>query len=390
MANQGNLSRMISSNRSGRNSETIPLVDVIRVLAAWMVLAWHTSNYIGYRMPIFGSAAIAVDVFMNVSGFLMLLHFWERREKEPWNEPMTWLRFYIRRFFRIAPLYYFCLFFLVVIGLTPPYADSVGTTLPTWQWLLLRFSFLYGFIPHQADNCIMPDWSLTLEMQFYVCFPFLALALKHLKAGFFFFVCASLGAISRIVIGYYRGCSPHHLLFFPQPTVLPLKLHIFAVGMVVALVLIRGTQELKSKWFWAAFPVYLLTCKTDFLWYLAAVYWISYAVLFIPRAREQFFNLLGALDQKAQKLPLRKTLADCSYGTYLIHNIIIALILVKFWPHLPDGQGSLWRFIPAFILMLVLTTMFSYLLHWVVEKPGINCGRKIINFFGTTRHKRPL
>jgi peptidoglycan/LPS O-acetylase OafA/YrhL len=381
---------MISSNRSNKQEETIPLLDVIRILAAWMVLAWHTSDYIGYRLPIFGSAAIAVDVFMNVSGFLMLFHFWERREKEPWNEPATWLRFYIRRFFRIAPLYYFGLLFLVVIGLTPPYPNVAGPTLPTWHWLLLRFSFLFGFIPHQAINCAMPDWSLTLEMQFYACFPFLALALKHLKAGLFFFLCASVAAVSRYLIGYYDDAAPGCLAYFPEPSILPLKLHIFAVGMVVALVLIRGTQELKSKWFWAAFPVYLLTCKENFLWLLAIVYWTSYAVCFMPRVRVRFFNWLGALDRILQKLPLRKTLADCSYGTYLIHNIIGALVLTKIWPHLPRGQGSLWRFIPAFILMLVLTTMFSYLFYRVIEKPGINWGRNVIKKLGATRHKHPV
>jgi len=380
---------MISSNRPGINAETIPLLDVIRILAAWMVVAWHTSDYVGYRLPVFGSAAVAVDVFMNVSGFLMLFHFWERREKEPWNEPMTWLRFYIRRFFRIAPLYYFGLLFLVVIGLTPPYFNSVGTTLPTWQWLLLRFSFLFGFIPHQAINCTMPDWSLTLEMQFYACFPFLALALKHLKAGLFFFLCTSVAAISRFLIGYYGDAAPGCLAYFPEPSVLPLKLHIFAVGMVIALVLIRGTQELKSKWFWAAFPVYLLTCKENFLWLLAIVYWTGYVVCFMPRVRVRFFNRLGALDRMLQKLPLRKTLADCSYGTYLIHNIIGALVLTKIWPHLPGGRGSLGRFIPAFILLLVLTTLLSYLLRWVVEKPGINWGRKVIKKLGSTRPKRP-
>jgi peptidoglycan/LPS O-acetylase OafA/YrhL len=168
-----------------------------------------------------------------------------------------------------------------------------------------------------------------------------------------------------------------------------LKLHIFAVGMVVALVLIRGTQELKSKWFWAAFPVYLLTCKENFLWLLAAIYWTSYVVCFIPRARVRFFNWVGAFDQVLQKLPLRKTLADCSYGTYLIHNIVISLVLAKFWPHLSAGQGSLGRFIPAFMLNLVLTTIFSYLLYRVVEKPGMNCGRMVIKKLGPARPKSP-
>ena len=370
---------MIPSNHPGRPAEAIPLLDVIRILAAWMVLAWHTSDYVGYRLPVFGSAAVAVDVFMNISGFLMLFHYWERREKEPWAKATTWLQFYLRRFFRIAPLYYFGLLLLVALGLTPAHSDPAAR--PTWQWLLLRFSFLFGFNPQQSTACAMPDWSLTLEMQFYVCFPFLALALNYLKTGLFFFLCTLAAAAAHLLVGYYDDAAAGRLVYFPQPSILPLKLHVFAVGMVVALVLLQGQPVLKSKWFWAAFPVYALTCKENFLWLLAAVYWAGYFICLVPPARRRFYRLLGAMDQTLQNLPGRKTLADCSYGTYLIHNIVITLVLTRIWPSLPKGQGSLARFVLAFILILGLTTAVSYLLHRLIEKPGINSGRSLIKKF---------
>ena len=177
---------MIQQKHSKPSLETIPLVDVVRILAAWMVLAWHTSDFAGYQMPVIGSAAIAVDVFMNVSGFLMVFLFWERRKKEPWNEPRTWLNFYIRRFFRISPLYYTALLFLVAAQLLTGF-KIITTALPLWQWLLLRFSFLFGFVPAESDNCIIPDWSLSLEMQFYACFPFLILAMKRIGGWLIFF-----------------------------------------------------------------------------------------------------------------------------------------------------------------------------------------------------------
>jgi len=375
---------MLSVHRSGKSTETIPLLDVFRILAAWMVLAWHTSDHLGYRLPVFGSAAIAVDAFINVSGFLMIFHYWERREKEPWNESATWWRFYVRRFFRIAPLYYFLLLFLIVVKLTPNIL-MMGAGLPTWRWLLLRLSFLFGFLPHESTNCAMPDWSLSLEMQFYACFPFLALAMNRLGAGLFFFLCALVGALCRFSVGYYNDAAPGLWLYFDQPSILPVKLHTFAVGMVIAWVLVRGTQELKSKWFWAAFPVYLLTCKENFLWLLAAIYSTGYVVCLVPPLRARFFGLVRASDQMLRKLPLRKTLADCSYGTYLIHNIVISLVLAKIWPALPKGQGSLGQFLPAFMLNLGLTTLLSYLLDLAIGRPGINGGKMIIRRFAAGR-----
>jgi peptidoglycan/LPS O-acetylase OafA/YrhL len=374
---------MIQKKHSKQSLETIPLVDMIRILAAWMVVTWHSSGFAGFRMPFFGSAGIAVDVFMNVSGFLMVFLFWERREKEPWNEPRTWLNFYIRRFFRISPLYYAALLFLVAVQLFAG-LKIINTALPLWQWLLLRFSFLFGFSPVESANCIIPDWSLSLEMQFYACFPFLMLAMKRLGPGLFFFLCSSVGAAANFSIahGFYDVGKTGLLgYYFKMPTLLPLKIQVFAVGMIVAMVLIRGPGELKSKWFWAAFPVYLLTCKEYYVSLLAALYWAAYVACCVRQLRGRFFNSLQTVDQKLKKMPLRQALADCSYGTYIIHNIVIVLVLDRIWPPLALGQGSLWHFASYLALTLGLTTMISWLFHKWIEKPGINLGRTIIRKF---------
>lgn len=292
------------------------------------------------------------------------------------------MNFYIRRFFRISPLYYTALLFLVAAQLLTGF-KIITTALPLWQWLLLRFSFLFGFVPAESDNCIIPDWSLSLEMQFYACFPFLILAMKRLEAGLFFFLCTLVGAAARFSIahGFYDVGKSGLLGYFGQPSLLPLKIQVFAVGMIVAVILIRGPAELKSKWFWAAFPVYLLTCKEHFLWLTTAVYWAAYVACCAPQLRSRFFNVLLSLDQMLKNLPLRQSLADCSYGTYLIHNIVIVLVLSAIWPHLQKGQGSLWHFASCLALNFALTTMISLLFHKWIEKPGTNLGRIIIRKF---------
>ncbi|MBU6400993.1 MAG: acyltransferase [Verrucomicrobia bacterium] len=351
------------------------MIDVIRVLAAWMVVAWHTGGAVNYRLPIFSSASIAVDVFMNVSGFLMLYLFWERRHKEPWERPSTWFKFYVRRFFRIAPLYYVVLLGVIALRLAPPPENGVSPSL--WQWLLLRFSFLFGFIPHLSDHCLIPDWSLTLEMQFYCCFPFLALALRRLGAGLFFFCCVVLSGLSGLAVGYYHDAARNHLWYFPQPTILPLKLHIFAVGMVIATAVIDGSTSMKSKWFLAALPVYLLTCKENFLWLMAAVYWSAYAIYGQSRVRSYLLRSVEMVNRALRGLPWRQKLAECSYGTYLIHSVFIVLLLDRFRWRSGNRGNSLGQYLLALVVVLGLTTLTSWILHEWIEKPGIDLGRRI-------------
>lgn len=62
------------------------------------------------------SAGLAVDLSMMLSGFLMAHHFLLRRQREPWTDPDTWTTFWIRRLFRIAPVYYLLLVVALLAG----------------------------------------------------------------------------------------------------------------------------------------------------------------------------------------------------------------------------------------------------------------------------------
>jgi peptidoglycan/LPS O-acetylase OafA/YrhL len=56
--------------------------------------------------PIVSWTSLAVDIFILLSGFLMLHQATAREIHEPFDRPQTWLIFWLRRFFRLAPLYY--------------------------------------------------------------------------------------------------------------------------------------------------------------------------------------------------------------------------------------------------------------------------------------------
>ena len=83
----------------------IPSLDGIRGIAALWVLIAHTQILSGMnRVFLLSYGKLAVDLFIVMSGLLMTHHYLLRREAEPWEHWRSWVLFWVRRFFRIAPL----------------------------------------------------------------------------------------------------------------------------------------------------------------------------------------------------------------------------------------------------------------------------------------------
>jgi peptidoglycan/LPS O-acetylase OafA/YrhL len=119
----------------------------------------------------------------------------------------------------------------------PPWASSLPLDPVHWDPslanALLHVSFLFELLPTFASNNVLPDWSLALEMQFYAVFPFLMLFRRRL----------GLPAKRRPQRGPVRRkqasgecvlAEPKLLGAIPQPTLLPLKLIFFLVGMLIS------------------------------------------------------------------------------------------------------------------------------------------------------------
>lgn len=68
----------------------IACLDGLRGLAALWVLIGHAHILTGFRVPIIGDPDLGVDLFVMLSGFLMVFHYQLRRKKEPWEAPSTW------------------------------------------------------------------------------------------------------------------------------------------------------------------------------------------------------------------------------------------------------------------------------------------------------------
>jgi peptidoglycan/LPS O-acetylase OafA/YrhL len=368
-------------------SAHIDCLDGLRGFAALWVLFGHASLLTGWRQPLLSWPSLAVDLFMLLSGFLMCFHYVERRDKEPWHALATWGRFWTRRFFRIAPLYYVLLIVAIVLGPTlgdlrdviSAQANGAATEPARYSDtsivnVLMHVSFLFGFSPSYGYRTALPDWSIGLEMAFYAAFPFLMILVSRIG-----FVAAAIvtglacAAASRLFPGFFEA--------FQEPSFLPMKLPIFFAGILLGGALrASGVQRL------AYLAVGALLCVLPIrgvphLPYQLAVRLACFAVMAVlvdchrmPTA----FGIRTLAQRVAQALGSRLAgfLGDASYCVYLLHLLVmipVAVLAIRIFP-----DRALLRFLLTVGIEAPIVLIVSWGLHLWVERPGISWGRRVL------------
>jgi peptidoglycan/LPS O-acetylase OafA/YrhL len=150
-----------------------PQLDSLRTFAVFAVLVthfWQPGPFPGIlRYLDFGF--LGVRLFFVLSGFLItriLLEGRDRAEAEGLSHFGVARRFYARRFLRIFPLYYFIIIVAVLIDL--PLARD------RWPWLVTYTPNFFVALYQQSIGRFGHFWTLAVEEQFYLIWPWLVLA----------------------------------------------------------------------------------------------------------------------------------------------------------------------------------------------------------------------
>src|SRR3984893_13290158 len=183
------LSFLISLMMKQTSFTHIGYLDGLRGLAALRGMAGQLLAMYGEFPPIVSWTSLAVDIFILLSGFLMLHQVTAREIHEPLDRPQTWLIFWLTRFFRLAPLYYTM---LVIAVLCEQYQNGFDGSFHFSNWesgstandqlglhIISHVTFLFGLSPEFARSTWLPDWSISLEMQFYLLSVFSVVGKKH-------------------------------------------------------------------------------------------------------------------------------------------------------------------------------------------------------------------
>ncbi len=131
-------------------------LDVVRAIAIWLVLLQHTGLNLYGLAPI-KIGGVGVEIFFVLSGFLIGgIIFKDLSNNQSLTK--TLLNFWIRRWFRILPLYYLALLFKYIF-----IDHSIG----------INIFYYYAFLQNNFYNInFFPvSWSLVIEEWFYIFTP---------------------------------------------------------------------------------------------------------------------------------------------------------------------------------------------------------------------------
>ncbi|MEP6589996.1 MAG: acyltransferase [Gemmatimonadota bacterium] len=217
---------------------TIRELDGLRGIAILLVIlhhywpaqgpwaAWGTLPHLGW---------IGVDLFFVVSGFLITGILLDTK-----NAAGFFRTFYIRRALRIFPLYY--LFLALVFVAIPalqggPWAQSefVRQSGSPWWYLLYQGNLREALVGHEPAYVLAPLWSLAIEEQFYLLWPFLVSSVSRVRLRPILTATIGLALLYRVMT----------LLVWPanervQYLATPARMDVLAIGALLALGLRDG------------------------------------------------------------------------------------------------------------------------------------------------------
>lgn len=353
----------------------LPGIQGLRGVAALAIVLYHLVHIGGVSPPnlfqfIGRDFGYGVHLFFILSAF-SLMHSTEFRMNEPGWVPT----YFIKRFFRIAPLFYFVIVIYVVCGLFP-----VAGLQDRLIGIVLNLTFTFGFVP--SSGLVWGGWSVGVEMIFYGIFPVLVLLIKTHRAAVVLLIIsiAASSALRSALHVQYMNAEPGARFDWSYYSFAP-NICFFAMGIYVYMLskLYAGRKTLFSLYapIVAAVIIGGLLCFDVGAFLknssrLDIVFWgIGLSSLCVWQAREPS----GLIASYAFEY-----LGERSFSMYLLHPIIAFYskdYLLKVYSVCSSIIGGYSYFICAIILLIAVLVVAEFTYRFI-EVPGINLGRRLI------------
>lgn len=339
-------------------------IELLRGIAALMVVFAHYWKVMELDTKMFSFSFTGVDLFFVISGFVFAPYLFGKK--------LSTVPHFIRRFFRIYPLY------IIALCLYAGLHWYQGLEI---KYFLHHLFFLHTLESHEIAFHFNPAfWSLPPEVEFYLFLPLLA---YFIKGNNRFWILVAIALMSHLIIAY--------LIPLDDSISTALKLSVHLSGLLIEFLLgsigwliVKNSPQIQTR--------IIIFISGIILWLvLAFVFSHLYAfngdnaikALPILRGNMGFFAaiaftlvvaaFIGWITNPSHWLKkLAFILGNLSYGLYLFHNAA-PIMLQNLKPSLS----------PIFfgLICFLLTVAISGILHLVYEAPLRNFGRHLANSF---------
>ena len=331
----------------------------IRAIAAMAVVCSH----VGLSLREFGFswtpgnnlAANGVSMFFSLSGFLITYLLLLERER---FKEISIKNFYIRRVLRIWPLYYFFLL-LCIVALWNFAPSQLSYALWFYVFLSANVPFAFGFpIP-----VLMHYWSLGVEEQFYLFWPWVVRRSKNLLK--WLIVAFGIFMIIKLACRYMDATTAYH---WPYQVMHTFRFDCMMIGAMGAVLFFNGNKTFSR-----------ILCSIP----AQAAAWLAILLMVLNKFHIASITdaelvavltvvLIVNLSSNPKTLinlekPLFDFLGKISYGIYVYHPLIILLVA-------KTAAGMIGNFNPTTKLIILytaipaLTVLTAYLSYELFEK----------------------
>ena len=363
------------STHAGAGRRHYPLIDVLRGFAALLVLCYHVIEIGQWKeFPVTGIALlprigwIGVDLFFVLSGFVIGQAAIEASQADPWG----WRPVYVeRRLRRIVPLYIATLvLFLLLVDPTLLQYGSEAV-----RHILAHLLFIHNIWVKTAGSINGPNWSVALEMQFYLLMlfatPWIARS-PTWKVLALWVLAAIAWRFASTYLYPPGGGKPMHQQI--AATQLPGVLDGFALGICLAKLALQGRLDYSPRRLlaWCVAAVALMLLALELFW-PRAFYWHSWQM--ITFWRTLLYAAFAAMLAVVVVIPwsggfwLRplRYLGEISYGLYLWHVPVLVTLLDR----------TAWRGAELLAGTVVCTTVLASLSWHGFEKLWLRPARRL-------------
>lgn len=353
-------------------------IDALRGIAVLAVILIHSGSYGNVPLSptidsLIREGARGVQLFYLASAFTLFLSFKNRFSKETF--PVR--NFFIRRFFRIAPMYYVGIcYYILQNGLGAIFAPENPSITPLA--IIANVLFIHGFSPYWLNSVVPGGWSIGVEMMFYAIVPLLFFTIKNLNHAFNFLLLSLVfGVLFRVVLENYCTMDAKSLWYDYLFLCFPNQLPIFALGIMMYFIICEDKSQNKIS------PISLLLLallifaaqiglRIPILAHLMLpnhfVFGIAFFILAIGLSKIEITVIVN---------PVIIYIGKISFSMYLVHFAVLHLLSIN--NYIDYNANSILNLAIKYIVVVVISAIFSTIFYRIIEVPFQNIGKKLIN-----------
>ena len=344
-------------------------IDFLRGIAILMVIVHHcgqTFNESSTLTYILSFGNQGVQLFFIVSAYTLFLS-----TKKKSTESYKWRKFYVRRIFRILPLY--------LIGIIYFTWQQGGIHQREWNndifpinilTLISNALLLHGLSPYTINSIVPGGWSIAAEFLFYSIFPFLFLKINSTKTAL---IALGIAFIVQITL---------HFLLFSTPLIkqeslwgafeyfyFPFQLPAFLVGILCFYLIKENDRKVTLP---IAFVFIALLIMS--IYYSDQISFFIFTIIIFP-----ILLFVVEKHQHIVKSKIIEFVGKISYNAYFIHFAVIYwFIRLGFFKQLQYAQNI--NILIYTFIVLIVTIIISTMTHYIIEIPFINLGKRLNHY----------